>query len=196
VVWGSRQSTAHPGTVESVAVEPDSKDWTWVLDRPCPDCGFDASSFAPLAVDPVVRSTSAAWKNVLGRPDVTDRVRPDRWSALEYGCHIRDVYTVMDFRLALMLADDDPTFPNWDQDETAADQRYGEQYPAAVAAELMTVADPLAARFEGVRSDQWERTGTRSNGSRFTVATLGKYLIHDVVHHLADVHEPWRWPAA
>ena len=24
--------------------EPDTKDWTWVLDRPCPDCGFDASS--------------------------------------------------------------------------------------------------------------------------------------------------------
>ena len=22
---------------------PDEKDWTWVLDRPCPDCGFEAS---------------------------------------------------------------------------------------------------------------------------------------------------------
>ena len=25
-------------------IEPDTKDWTWVLERPCPECGFDASS--------------------------------------------------------------------------------------------------------------------------------------------------------
>ena len=23
-------------------VPPDTKDWTWVLERPCPECGFDA----------------------------------------------------------------------------------------------------------------------------------------------------------
>ena len=30
-------------------------------------------------------------------------------------------------------------------------------------------------------------SGTRSNGSSFTIATLGQYTLHDVVHHLADV---------
>ena len=25
-------------------IEPDTKDWTWVLDRPCPECGFEAST--------------------------------------------------------------------------------------------------------------------------------------------------------
>lgn len=25
-----------------MAIEPDTKDWTWVLDRPCPECGFEA----------------------------------------------------------------------------------------------------------------------------------------------------------
>ena len=28
----------------SETVVPDTKDWTWVLDRPCPECGFDAAS--------------------------------------------------------------------------------------------------------------------------------------------------------
>ena len=23
-----------------MTIEPDTKDWTWVLDRPCPECGF------------------------------------------------------------------------------------------------------------------------------------------------------------
>jgi hypothetical protein len=24
-----------------VTIIPDTKDWTWVLDRPCPECGLD-----------------------------------------------------------------------------------------------------------------------------------------------------------
>ena len=35
----------------------------------------------------------------------------------------------------------------------------------------------------------WDRRGTRSNGSVFTVESLGRYHLHDVVHHLWDV----RW---
>ena len=31
------------------------------------------------------------------------------------------------------------------------------------------------------------RTGRRSDGARFTVTTLGQYLVHDPVHHLNDV---------
>jgi len=26
------------------SIEPDTKDWTWVLERPCPECGFDATA--------------------------------------------------------------------------------------------------------------------------------------------------------
>jgi hypothetical protein len=33
----------------------------------------------------------------------------------------------------------------------------------------------------------WDRTGTRSDGARFTVASLGRYLLHDPVHHVGDV---------
>jgi hypothetical protein len=31
----------------------------------------------------------------------------------------------------MMLEQDDPLFPNWDQDETAVRERYGDQDPAA-----------------------------------------------------------------
>lgn len=37
-----------------MAIVPDTKDWTWVLERACPECGFDASSFARYFVhDPI-----------------------------------------------------------------------------------------------------------------------------------------------
>ena len=33
-----------------MAIVPDTKDWTWVLERPCDECGFDARSAERLYV--------------------------------------------------------------------------------------------------------------------------------------------------
>ena len=100
---------------------------------------------------------------------------------------MRDVFTLFDERLALMLRDDDPLFANWDQDETAVVERYGEQDPVAVAAELQRAAQALAGSFAAVHGDQWDRPGRRSDGARFTVGSFARYFVHDPVHHLWDV---------
>jgi hypothetical protein len=86
-----------------------------------------------------------------------------------------------------MLAEDAPRFANWDQDETAVAERYGEQEPAVVSGELQEAAAVVAAAFAAVPDDQWDRTGLRSDGSSFTVLTLGQYFLHDLAHHLVDV---------
>jgi hypothetical protein len=86
-----------------------------------------------------------------------------------------------------MLDEEDPLFQNWDQDATAVAERYGEQAPDKVAAELQEAAEVLAGRFEQVHGAQWERTGTRSDGAHFTVETFAQYFIHDPLHHLFDV---------
>ena len=44
-----------------------------------------------------------------------------------------------------------------------------------------------ALRARNGRGAAWDRDGVRSGGSRFTVASLGRYHLHDVVHHLWDV---------
>lgn len=171
-----------------MTIIPDTKDWTWVLRRPCPECGFDTSTFAREEVAALLRANAAEWREVLaamGR--VRERPRPDTWSALEYACHVRDVCRRYSQRLELMLTQDGPTFPNWDQDATAVEERYGEQDPVTVGAELVAAADELADRFTAVSADQWRRTGTRSDGARFTVESFARYLIHDPVHHLYDV---------
>jgi DinB superfamily len=135
----------------------------------------------------MIRVNAAAWQLALAWPDVVRRPRPDTWSPLEYGCHVRDVFRLYDYRLGLMLAEDDPLFPNWDQDETAVSDRYGEQDPAEVARQLAAAADAVASRFAGVSGDQWSRPGRRGDGAAFTVETFGRYFIHDPVHHLYDV---------
>lgn len=169
-----------------LAPEPDDKNWTWVIERPCPDCGFDGSAHEPTATAAVIRTNAAAWvEQLTTRPDVRTRPEPAVWSALEYGCHVRDVYRLYEYRLSLIEAESPATFPNWDQDETAITQRYDLQDPAVVAGELATAAESLAARFESVTD--WSRVGLRSDGAAFTTATFSQYLVHDPIHHLWDI---------
>lgn len=169
------------------AIAPDTKDWTWVLDRPCPDCGFEASAVPAGEIVPSVLALTAPWAEVLARPDAAHRPAPDRWSPLEYGCHVRDVCRVFAGRVRLVLDRDDADFENWDQDESARRGRYAEQDLAAVAHQVDEDARGLAAAFADVAGDAWERTGNRSDGSRFTLLTLGRYGLHDLAHHLWDV---------
>ncbi|MCL3861683.1 DinB family protein [Actinotalea sp. K2] len=169
------------------AIIPDTKDWTWVLEQPCAECGFRAEEVDGPQVPALVAECAVRWERVLTRPDVATRPAPDVWSPLEYACHVRDVFRVFDERAALMLAQDGPTFANWDQDATALAERYAEQDPGQVAVDLAATADGAAATFASVQADQWARRGFRSNGSVFTVESLAKYFVHDVVHHLHDV---------
>jgi len=165
----------------------DTKNWTWVLERRCPECGFEAGALARDAIGPTARSVAEAFVGFLGSDDVRVRPAPEVWSILEYGCHLRDVYRIMSERLALMLDNDGPSFPNWDQDETAVTDRYDLQDPAVVADELAAAAAAFADAYDGVAADQWQRLGFRSNGSTFTVETLGQYCVHDLVHHVWDI---------
>ncbi|MGW4481250.1 DinB family protein [Rhodococcus triatomae] len=170
-----------------MAITPDSKNWTWVVERPCPDCGFDPAAVEFARVPEHVRANAARWPAVLARPDVA--VRPDdrTWSALEYGAHVRDVFCIFRSRLELMLSEIDPTFANWDQDETAVAEDYGAQDPATVSADLVAAAGAIADAFAAVPDSALDRRGVRSDGSAFTVRTLAVYFLHDPVHHLHDV---------
>ena len=175
-----------------MTIIPDDKNWTWVLERECPECGFDAGSFDPAGMPQAIRANAAEWALLLTDERVRQRPAPQLWSALEYGCHVRDVFVLFNERLRLMLEMDDPTYQNWDQDATAISERYSEQDPADVAPAIHHAAEALAERFEGVHGDQWHRTGTRSDGAKFTVHTFAQYLIHDPVHHVHDVRQGYR----
>jgi hypothetical protein len=178
-----------------MTIVPDDKDWTWVLERPCHECGFAADGVDRDRVGATLRAMSLAWQAVLARPDAASRPAPAVWSPLEYACHVRDVHRVFGGRLDRMISEEHPRFANWDQDTTAVEERYGEQDPQTVGTELTTSAEQLAARFEAVTEAQWSRTGARSDGAVFTVDTLSRYVLHDLVHHLWDVGEPFEPPA-
>lgn len=179
---------AYPEPMQTPQVpEPDDMDWTFVLESPCPECGYIASGTDARDLAALVVAATDPWQEVLTRPEVSTRPAPTVWSPLEYGCHVRDVLRIFTARNELIRTKDNPTFPNWDQDATAVAERYWEQDAAAVAVEIGVAAQENAAAWSDVAEAEWSRRGTRSNGSAFTLATLGLYELHDLVHHLRDV---------
>lgn len=179
--------STHTDRARPEAIEPDSKDWTWVLQRQCPQCGFNSAAFPREQLGERIRANARSWVGALDLPDLRLRPAPKVWSPLEYACHVRDVNALFAQRLALMLSQNAPTFANWDQDATAVAQRYDLADPQAVARELADAADKVAGIYDSVVDRQWQRQGLRSNGSAFTVESLGRYHLHDIVHHLHDI---------
>src|SRR4051812_10054738 len=168
--------------------EPDTKDWTWTLSRRCEECGLAAGEIEVPEVAERAALAAAEWVQILtANPGVALRAAPAVWSPLEYGAHVRDVYRLFDARLALMLVEDNPTFDNWDQDETAIAEHYAEQDPDQVADDLAVAARTFAARLRALEPSQLDRPGRRADGAEFTVRTFAQYFLHDVIHHLYDV---------
>ena len=100
--------------------EPDTKDWTWTLTRRCESAAWPPARSTRPTIPERAFVAAEEWVAILrSSPAVRERPEPDVWSPLEYGAHVRDVYRLFDARLVQMLTEDEPTFANWDQDETA-----------------------------------------------------------------------------
>ena len=169
-----------------MTITPDDKDWTWVLGAPCPECGFDARAVRATDVAARIRATVPAWLAALDSPGCAQRPDPSRWSTLEYACHVRDVHRLYTQRLGLMLEQDDPLFPNWDQDVSAVEERYDLQDPRVVGGALVAAAEAMATAYDAV-GDRWGRTVRRSDDKAFTVDTFARYYLHDIEHHTWDI---------
>lgn len=176
--------------------EPDTKDWTWVLESTCPECGFDSREPRRADLAGLAAQVGQAWTRAMaGCTDARTRPAPTTWSPLEYACHVRDVFALACVRMRLMLDEDAPRFANWDQDATAIEDDYAGQDPEDVTVRLAEEADAFAAVIASVPDDAWERTGARSDGAAFTVESFTRYLLHDPIHHLTDVTGR-TWPSS
>lgn len=158
-----------------------------MLHEPCTECGLNSAEVDVGEIGRLVRASLPHWAEVLERPEAQERPSKDVWSATEYACHVRDVFDLFERRLQLMRDQHDPEFANWDQNVTAVEDDYASQDPATVLVQLLVAGNSVAAAFDTVGLDEHARTGRRSNGSVFTIATFGQYFWHDVFHHLHDV---------
>ena len=136
-----------------MTITPDTKNWTWVLQRPCPECGFAAGAIARDEVPTLLRANAEAWRRhfaEIGAEDAATRPDPSKWSPLEYACHVRDCNKIYLLRVGLILDEDDPEFPNWDQDATAVEDEYNKQDLGEVVAALVETGEHVAPPVESL----------------------------------------------
>lgn len=87
-----------------------------MLERPCPECGFDASDWDRSEVATFAHRNAEDWSSLLREGRVgAGRVDPRRWSSLDYACSVRDVYRRRDARIDLKQTEDNPLFATWDR---------------------------------------------------------------------------------
>lgn len=173
-----------------MAIEPEAKSWTWVNERPCPECGFDASATDPPRVPDLVRANVGDWRRLLGAPPARLLTRPDdsTWSAVEYACHVRDVYELLADRFDRFGVEQHPVFDDWHPDRVAEARDYpAERDPGQVFDQLARHAERVITHATEMTDAGWQRQGTRADGLVFTAGFLSTYLTHDVIHHVNDV---------
>ena len=167
----------------------EGRDWTRTQFEACPDCGADASRLADTELATAVTREAAAWGRSLATADPAGlRFRPDPgvWSALEYGCHTRDLLAVMSARVIRMRTEDNPSLGWWDHEAAVDDDRYNEQDPVLVAEAIAANARGFAAVLDDVAAGDWDRTAERRAGERFTIRGIARFVLHEVIHHRHD----------
>jgi len=158
------------------------------VDR-CDGCGFEyelggAASAAARIVDGVDRLAE-----LLGGGDVRTRRRPDTWSPLEYGCHVRDVLLVQRERVLAARRMDTPSFDPMGRDERVEHDGYAVQDPADVARQLRDAAALFANVLARLQPGDWDRRlmyNYPASAER-SLRWVAVHTEHEVQHHLLDV---------
>ncbi|MGI5238053.1 DinB family protein [Dactylosporangium sp. CA-139066] len=156
----------------------------------CDECGYGYEDVAAGEVPARLEAFAGRYAEALaGVEDIRRRPADGVWSALEYTCHVRDVFAVQRERLELALRVDAPEFVPMGRDELVVSRAYNEQEPGRVVADLGANASMLAAAFGALDAAQLDRVGLYPWPEPVprTLLWLGRHTVHEGEHHLMDI---------
>lgn len=157
----------------------------------CDECGFsyDLSRAGEAGQSIVDGVTDVAALLCETGTDVITRRRPETWSPLEYGCHLRDVLLVQRERVLAARRRDRPSFDPMGRDERVEHDGYAEQDPTDVARQLTDAAQLLADVLARLGPADWDRTLMYNYPKPFerSLRWVAVHAVHEVRHHLFDV---------
>ena len=121
----------------------------------------------------------------LSATQLTHRPDEQTWSALEYLCHVRDVYVASTIRLYRARKEATPQIEPVFNDLRVLRFRYNE---ADVHGMLHEMGLALAGLVDEMgHASDWDRTFTRQPGEERTVRWLVRQALHEAMHHAADM---------
>lgn len=159
-------------------------------DHHCASCGLRYGDLSPSTALLLIRSYPAQYRRRLQHLPADLLVRRPAagvWSALEYACHVRDVYDVYDARVRRTLTEYEPVLEPMRNDERAERGAYNEQPLAAVLSALERNADRFVGLASEISEPQWNRSAVRLSGETRTVLWMVRQAAHEGLHHLHDI---------
>lgn len=160
---------------------------------PCAVCGFARDHVEPSDVEPRVLGAVEEFAGLLASDTVALAARPEptRWSALEYGSHLRDVLISLRERTLTAAVEDTPTGVPIHRDERVALGAYRLDDPATVAHELRSVAALFVRTTAALEPGVVGRRLLYSPVTpiEVTVEWLGTQAVHESEHHLLDARD-------
>lgn len=158
---------------------------------PCSECGFDYDLRRAATACDDIRAGAAEVGALLcnNGGDVRLRARPDVWSPLEYGCHLRDVLLVQRERVLAARRTDGADCVPMGREERAEHDGYNEQDPAEVARQLADAATLFSNVLARLSAEDWDRTVVYHypETSARSLRWVAVHTAHELRHHLLDI---------
>jgi len=162
----------------------------------CDECGFNYADYSTKVVATELFQLGVRYSSRLRIPVNDSKAREflsrrpdqDTWSAIEYGCHLRDVLIAQRERLFLTLATDRPSFASIFLDQRAVLARYSAQTPEQVARDIECAAGMISWAFSGLDDSAWWRPCIYNypEPAERNVIWLAQHTLHEGEHHLLD----------
>jgi hypothetical protein len=165
-------------------------------DHVCPRCRL---SYAAVVVRDIPERLRVATAQIheliegLRSAELTRRPNEDTWSALEYLCHVRDVYVASTIRLYRARKETNPQIEPVFNDLRVLRFRYNNADVHGVLHEMDAALEGLVD--EMARTRDWERIFTRQPGEERTVRWLVRQALHEALHHADDMRTSASEPA-
>lgn len=159
----------------------------------CDVCGFDFDAMTIAEVPDRATNGTSAIAALLGDDPIRAAARPssERWSAVEYAAHVRDVLLSIRDRVVIGLVEDTPTFSPLYREERVDLGLYRNDPPEAVAVEVEAAGAMLLRLLAEIESVPLQRSVHYGypNPSLRTLEWMAKQAVHEIEHHLDDMRE-------
>jgi hypothetical protein len=158
---------------------------------PCAGCGFtyDLRQAATACDDICAAAAEVVALLCDSGIDTRLRARPDLWSPLEYGCHLRDVLLVQRERVLAARRVNGADCASMGREERAEHDGYNEQDPIEVARQLGDAATLFSNVLARLAADDWDRTVVYHypETSERSLRWVAVHTAHELQHHLLDI---------
>jgi S-DNA-T family DNA segregation ATPase FtsK/SpoIIIE len=163
----------------------------------CEECGYTYADHGTDSVAGEIAGLGARYRVRLAVPPgdagrraaLLRRPVPEVWSAIECGCHVRDVLLAQRERLFQALVEPTPPFVPIYRDRRAVLARYAEEDPERVADAVDVAAHLIAWAFSGLAPTDWDRTCIHNfpEPAARSILWLAEHTLHEGEHHLGDI---------